>query len=247
MKRSLAQRLPNSLTSLLMFIYRIRRMYFNDGLLSIHNTDFRHDPRFARAARLGLETGSFGAYQPIWRIYISCWAASMAAHVQGDFVECGVNRGGYSRAIVDYVDFARKDKILWLLDTYEGLVPSQISPEEVARGIKGMDYEACYEDVVRTFSPFHNVRIVRGEVPGTLQQVTAEKIAFLAIDMNCAEPEIAAAEHFWERMSPGAIMLLDDYGWAKHEVQKQAFDDFARRRGLEILTLPTGQGLLIKV
>lgn len=80
----------------------------------------------------------------------------------------------------------------------------------------------------------------------TLDQVKSDKISFLSIDLNCAAPEIAAAEFFWDKLVSGASIVLDDYGWAKHIVQKHAFDDFARRRGVPILSLPTGQGLIIK-
>jgi O-methyltransferase len=64
--------------------------------------------------------------------------------------------------------------------------------------------------------------------------------------MNCALPEIAAGEYLWPRMKSGAIIVLDDYGWLPHVEQKRAWDDFARERGVMVLSLPTGQGLLIK-
>ena len=70
----------------------------------------------------------------------------------------------------------------------------------------------------------------------------AAKIAFLSIDMNCVEPEIAAAQYFWDRMVPGGAMLLDDYGHPLHINQKRAFDQFAREKGVEILHLPTERG-----
>ena len=44
----------------------------------------------------------------------------------------------------------------------------------------------------------------------------------------------------------GAAIVLDDYGWFKHIEQKRAFDDFASRRGVQVLSLPTGQGLILK-
>lgn len=47
-------------------------------------------------------------------------------------------------------------------------------------------------------------------------------------------------------MVSGAIVVLDDYGWSGHEEQKHAFDSFARSRGVEVLSLPTGQGLILK-
>ena len=65
--------------------------------------------------------------------------------------------------------------------------------------------------------------------------------------MNCVRPEIAAAEFFWPKLVSGGIMLLDDYGFSAHIDQKDAFDLFAARIGVQILSLPTGQGLMIKM
>ena len=91
------------------------------------------------------------------------------------------------------------------------------------------------------------IKIVRGPVPATLPQVTAERVAFLHLDMNATVPEIAALEHFWPRLSLFGLVVMDDYGWPRHREQKIGFDDFARRVGIEILQLPTGQGLMVKL
>jgi O-methyltransferase len=64
--------------------------------------------------------------------------------------------------------------------------------------------------------------------------------------MNIAAPEVAALEFFWPKLSLGAIVLLDDYGWTHYRPQKVALDNFASQRKVEIAKLPTGQGLLIK-
>jgi hypothetical protein len=39
---------------------------------------------------------------------------------------------------------------------------------------------------------------------------------------------------------------LDDYGFPQHINQKNAFDKFAKDRGVQILSLPTAQGVIIK-
>ena len=64
--------------------------------------------------------------------------------------------------------------------------------------------------------------------------------------MNCAPPEIAAITHFWDRLVPGAFVLLDDYAYYGYGAQKVAMDKFAQERELQICSLPTGQGLLLK-
>lgn len=220
--------------------------YNEDGLATTHNADFLTDGRFAEAYAAGKSTGSWTFGDLHWRAYIVCWAAERGASLEGDFVECGVNRGGYSLSVIHYVGFEKLDKTFFLLDTYEGLVERLISPEEKARGVRTGEYEPCYEAVVKTFSPYENVKIVRGPVPDTLPEVTAEKIAFLSLDMNTRDPEIAAAECFWDRLVSGAAIVLDDYGWRKHYEQKRAFDAFAKERGVAVLALPTGQGLILK-
>jgi O-methyltransferase len=53
-------------------------------------------------------------------------------------------------------------------------------------------------------------------------------------------------QYFWPRLVPGAPVIFDDYGWLAYRAQKEALDEFARSHGVEILLLPTGQGLLIK-
>lgn len=79
-----------------------------------------------------------------------------------------------------------------------------------------------------------------------MPQVVSSKIAYLYIDMNYVIPEIAAAEYFWDKLVPGAAIMIDDYGHAGHEEQKCAFGDFAKRKNVLLLCLPTGQGLIIK-
>ncbi|HEY9688077.1 MAG TPA: TylF/MycF/NovP-related O-methyltransferase [Coleofasciculaceae cyanobacterium] len=221
--------------------------YKEEGLWTTKNVDFLEDPAFQRAFKLGKETGSWGKRSLRYRNYIICWAATQGAALEGDFVECGVNKGGFARMIIDYVGFEKLNKQFWLLDTYEGLVEECFTEEEKACGKEvGNYYEPCYETVVKTFQPFPNVKIIKGVIPHTLPEVTCEKVAFLSIDMNCVLPEIAAIEYFWERLTPGAPVVLDDYGWPEHEEQKKGFDQFAKQHNIQVLTLPTGQGLIIK-
>ncbi len=237
-----------------MSIIKHREMitYNHDGLVTYHNCDFMKDPLFIESYRLGKETGSWKYVNPYWRVYILCWAASKAKYLDGDFVECGVERGGSAMAVIHYVNLRILPKKFYLLDTFCGLSEKYISEEEKKLGVSATEanahygYEECYENVKEIFKDFNNVEIIRGAVPETLPQVKSEKVSFLSIDMNCTKPEIAAIEFFWDKMVSGAVTILDDYGWGGHINQKRAFDDFAFKKGVQVLSLPTGQGLIFK-
>lgn len=221
--------------------------YDQDGLITVHNCDFMHDPSFATAYKSGEDLDSWFGGKVHWRVHTLFWAATRALALEGDFVECGVHRGGFSRAVAKFVNFSQlSERRFYLLDNFEGLSTEQVTEAEKENGILDYPYSGNYEAVIRTFNEFPNVIIVKGDIPDTLCEVKSEKISFLSIDLNCAAPEIAAAEFFWDKLVSGASIVLDDYGWAKHIVQKHAFDDFARRKNVPILSLPTGQGLIIK-
>lgn len=226
--------------------------YNSDGLATRHNTEFQSNPRFARAYEAGLRT--IEARRPSlnirWRTHVCCWAAEHGLRLEGDFIEFGVFTGLYSRAITEYLGWEQfPDRTFWLLDTFEGIETSLLTEAERQRGIQKMNrkYQGdVYPEVVATFSRYPNVEIVKGAVPATLDQVRLERAAYVSIDMNAVVPEIAAAEFIWDKMVPGALMVLDDYGFLPHIEQKRAFDQFAREKGVGILSMPTGQGLIIK-
>lgn len=221
--------------------------YNTDSLKTSNNCDFIKEPRFAKAYELALATQPWQGFTLQWRVYIICWFAELAARLEGDFVECGVNTGAYSRAIIEYINFNKLNKKFYLLDTFDGFPVEQVSEAEKKHGIDKYknNYKNVYEQVVHTFRDF-NVQIIKGKVPDTLQDCDTTKICFLSIDMNAVYPEIEAATFFWDKLVLGGVMVLDDYGFPPHINQKLAFDAFAKEKNQNILTLPTGQGVIIK-
>ena len=205
------------------------------------------DPRFVKAYARGIKAAGRD-YQWHWRVHVGLWAAYHAAKLEGDFVECGVNRGALSSAIMDYLNWNELDRRFFLLDTFRGLDERHISDEEKALGKTSSfgDYAECYEEVKQSFAEFKNVVIIQGSVPDTLPLAETNEVAFLHVDMNCAPPEVAAMEYFWSKLVQGAVVVLDDYAYRGYEVQKRAIDRFALDRGIQVLSLPTGQGLIIK-
>jgi O-methyltransferase len=227
--------------------------YSYDMLYTYHNADFMNDPKFIESYNLGKATDVnktvLNNYDIFWRIHVLCWAATHAKKLEGDFVDCGVNTGIFSRAVINYIDFQSTSKQYFLLDTFSGLDERYSSEKELNQhlNVKYKTHEnTLYEQVQSTFKNF-NVTLIKGAVPDTLPLVTSEKICYLSVDMNCVQPEIDALNFFWDKLVPGGLIILDDYGYGNDTLdQREAHKNFAKSKGVEILSLPTCQGLIIK-
>ena len=232
----------------------VQKNYGQDGMFTAHYPRFHSDPRFQPAYKRGIKA-SLGIDPKFeWRVHVALWSALKALSVSGDFVECGVNAGFISSAIMNYLDWNSRERSFYLVDTFAGPILDQYSPQEITNGrlkiaeaaLSAGAYVTDLERVQANFSEWKNAHVIQGAVPGILSSLIISKVAFLHIDMNCASPESAALEFLWPRLSPGAFVLLDDYAYDGHECQAEALDEVAQRLGAVILTLPTGQGLIVK-
>jgi len=225
--------------------------YAEDGLYSLHDPRFLQDERFARAYARGVQANQGHDPGLAWRTHIAIWAASTALRVEGDFVECGVNAGFLSSAILSSLPEPRR---YFLIDTFAGPVLSQYSAAERASGRARFAEEAAARgayvtdlDRVRAnFAQWPHAVVVQGAVPEVLPSIDCDRVAFLHLDLNCAAPEIAALDYFWNKMPRGAVILLDDYAYLGHSAQGDAAGAWLQDHHAELLTLPTGQALILR-
>ncbi len=226
--------------------------YANDWLYTYHSADFMEDPLFKEAYRLGKATDKGLLLQGKdiqWRVHLLCWAASHASKLEGDFVDCGVSTGIFARSIIHYTNFNETGKTYYLLDTFQGMDPKYSSDEEMAIS-EHLKYDDetrdRYKEVQALFDGF-NVNIIKGSIPETLPLVTAEKISLLNIDLNSALPEYEALNYFWDKLVSGGMIVLDDFGYLNvNTAQRDIHRKFAKEKGVEILYMPTCQGVIIK-
>lgn len=217
--------------------------YAEDAMRVSKNCSFLNDEDFIRGYDALLKQDPESKNR--WRAHVTQWAGAYASKLQGDFVETGVHKAGFSASVMAYINFKKMtDRKFYLFDTYEGLVADLININEKA-AFKH-NYGNTYDFVVNTFKDFKNVEIVKGIVPMSLSTVKIDKVAYLSIDMNCAQPERETLEFFWPKIVPGGIIVLDDYIFSGRNAQQESADDFARSKGVRILSMPTGQGIIIK-
>jgi O-methyltransferase len=88
----------------------------------------------------------------------------------------------------------------------------------------------------------------RGFLPDSLEHSeNLDALVWMHIDLNSAKPTVSALECFYDKLLPGGVVLLDDYGWQAYEGTKKAADTFfAAKKGITF-PLPTGQAIHFKL
>ena len=228
-------------------VYNLSRpgLYSEDCLTTYHNHDFVHDVRFGVAYQRGIKASGVDHHMR-WRVHVALWVAAQVKSLPGAFVECGVSTGFLSSAIMQFLEWNSLQKDFYLFDTFSGLEERFLTPDEKKTDRLGWYKDLSYESVRKNFAEFRNVHLIKGAVPDSLGLVEIPKVCYLSLDMNCTVPEIAAVTHFWDKIVPGGMVLLDDYAYSGYEEQNRAFNAFAAEQGTEILALPTGQGLMLR-
>jgi O-methyltransferase len=135
--------------------------------------------------------------------------------VSGDFVECGVYRGG-SAGVLGYEairsQFKRK---LWLYDSFAGMPETIEKDDDYSRTLEGtcVGSESQTRRIMRRLSiPDEQYTIVVGLFEDTLPKAEKPKIALLHIDCDFYNPVKLSLEIFYELVQPGGYVVLNDYG-----------------------------------
>ena len=167
-------------------------------------------------------------------------------NVPGDFAEFGVALGGSAIVLAKSLDGRR------CLDGYDvfGMIPPpgekdgddskrryRIIEARKSAGIGGDEYygyvENLYELVVRNFERFGlsidggRVRLHKGLYEETAHLDLAQRLALVHIDCDWYEPVALCLSRTLDHLSPGAIVVVDDYN--DYSGCRQAVDEFVRR------------------
>lgn len=224
--------------------------YISDGLITRNNANFLTEGKFAEswASSESVMPNPEQAKQNQWRVYTCCFAAAHARGLTGDFVELGVDFGRTSMAAMQYIDFpSLEPRRFWLVDAWEGVGDAAIDATTGTK-VQGEIEHYCsdVESIRQAFSPIPRVEIVKGYLPKALDDLAIEKIAYLHLDLGADDPEIGCFSQLWTRLEPGAVVVSNGYARRGKARRKQLYDAFLADKGLEMLSLPTGQGLFLK-
>jgi O-methyltransferase len=157
--------------------------------------------------------------------------------VEGDIVECGVYRGG-SASVLGWSMMQLRDgspRRLWLFDSFAGFPKASDRDGAFSHSLEGRyvgSEELTRQLLARAGVPPERYRIVAGRFEDTFANVQTPPVALLHVDCDFYEPVKLTLEKFFEHMTPGGFVVLNDYGIYKgaHE----ATDEFLEARGLEL-------------
>ena len=151
--------------------------------------------------------------------------------IPGDAAELGVFRGDFAALI----NAAFPDRTIHLFDTFEGFPARDVEIEQ-AQGLsraKTGDFKETAENLVEERLPhperavFHN-----GYFPDSFGGCTEMTFAFVSVDADLYAPTAAALPLFFDRLSPGGVLLIHDVNSTQFSGAGKAVREFCTERGL---------------
>ncbi|OFW15581.1 MAG: hypothetical protein A3H29_16565 [Acidobacteria bacterium RIFCSPLOWO2_02_FULL_67_21] len=181
------------------------------------------------------------------RLYVFWQAVRNVSDVPGSAAEIGSYRGGSAYFIAGaFVRRTGGEVPMHVFDTFEGH-PQEAIGERDRFQEAGQFSATSYEDVRAYLSPFPSIRIHKGPVSASLAHLEEAAYRLVHIDTDLYEPTIDCLEYFGRRLSPGGVVVLDDYSSTKCPgVPQAAFEYLERANGFQVWDMRSGQLMLVK-
>ena len=167
----------------------------------------------------------------------------VSQNIEGDFVECGVWRGGNSIIAKKIFEKMKSDKKLYLFDTYTGMTePTDFDKDFFKNERASLKYKTnieknfnnwCYaslDDVKNNFLNFginiDQINFIKGDVKDTLldKDNLPTKISVLRLDTDWYESTLLELKILYPLLTSKGNLIIDDYGhW---QGSKKAVDEY---------------------
>ena len=170
----------------------------------------------------------------LWNIF-HCSESVLNENIEGDFVECGVFKGGGIILMSAIIEYNKKQKKVWAFDTFEGMS----KPDENDKDYSGEDAmihwkvfnnkefnKWCYTSLNEVKSnvsqaskrlklELDNIKYIKGDVEKTLNDNAnlPKKISILRLDTDFYKSTKKELEVLYPKLSVGGFLIVDDYGY----------------------------------
>jgi hypothetical protein len=169
-------------------------------------------------------------------------------NINGDYVECGVWKGGNIIGILKYLESKSDFKSdVYLYDTFTGMTEPESVDNDLnqinAKDILHQPNILCYSSLEEVKSNILNItnypskkkkiKYIVGDVSETLldENNIPQQISLLRLDTDWYKSTKIELEILWDKLVDGGILIIDDYGhW---DGCKKAVDKFFMNKNYE--------------
>jgi O-methyltransferase len=139
-------------------------------------------------------------------------------NLEGDFVECGVWKGGMAAAIAEFLG---EDREYYLYDSFEGL--PDVKPIDGKAAKKWQEdktsdwyFDNCNADInfakeAMQLANVSNVHITKGWFENTLPLHPNRPIAILRLDADWYDSTMQCLDSLYPKLIEGGVIIIDDY------------------------------------
>lgn len=161
----------------------------------------------------------------------------------GDILEFGVYKGTSLVRLLSFRkllenEFSRK---VFGFDIF-GKFPDDLNMESDKQFVRNFENAGGYgisEEELQdhlTRKGFENFSLIKGDINKTIPEFIVNnpslKISLLHVDVDVYEPSRKILENFWDKIVPGGVLMLDDYGTVEGETK--AVDEFFKDLKIQI-------------
>ncbi len=173
-------------------------------------------------------------------------------NIPGNFVECGVWKGGSMMAVAEtLLQLGINNRHLYLYDTYAGMTAPTEEDVDQLNVDAGLQLEqnknkkeestvwaySNLEEVKANFSlikyPAEYVHFIEGDVLKTIPANSPGETALLRLDTDWYESTKHEMEHLYPLLNQKGVLIIDDYGFWKGS--RKAVDEYMAANNVHIL------------
>jgi len=178
------------------------------------------------------------------RCYVLWRTLQQAIRVQGDFMECGVFRGGTALLAAKTLNGKMQNRKMHIFDSFKGMPKTTDGIDRFESG----DFSSTSEEAVKQLmKPFPFVDIHAGFIPQTFSGLSIRQVAWAHVDVDIYQSVRDCIAYIYPRLAPGGYIIFDDYGFPSCASARRAVDEIFAQLPEVPLYLPTAQCIVIKL
>jgi hypothetical protein len=174
--------------------------------------------------------------------------------VPGDIVELGVYRGTTLMTWANFLEIRNmgdRQKQVFGFDNFRGFTEvgskdgaGAATVDKTVGGFDSSAFEEMLEDAISIFDkdrfiPYKpRVKLIKGNIEDTVPAFVRDnpglRISLLHFDCDMYEPTRTGLTHLWDLVSPGGVVLFDEYGIRPWGGESNAVDEFFTGKNVKI-------------